>query len=103
MLHYLLPQQQSALLEKCYEALLPDGLLIIRDGVEELTKRHRGTKRSELFSTKIIRFNKTQNKLHFINSAFIKNWAIQKNLSLEIIDNTQKTSNLIFILKKNPS
>jgi len=103
MLHYLLPQQQSALLEKCYEALLPEGILIIRDGVEELTKRHRGTKLSELFSTKIIWFNKTQNKLHFINSAFIKNWAIQKNLSLEIIDNTQKTSNLIFILKKNPS
>ena len=101
MLHYLLPQQQIALLEKCYEALLPDGMLIIRDGVEELTKRHRGTKLSEFFSTRIIRFNKTQNKLHYISSAFIKNWAIEKNLSLEIIDNTKKTSNLIFVLKKN--
>jgi len=101
MLHYLLPPQQLLLLERCYEALLPGGILIMRDGVEELTKRHRGTRLSELFSTKIVRFNKTQNKLHFISSAFIKNWAIQKNLSLEIVDNTHKTSNLVFILRKD--
>src|SRR5690606_22112759 len=33
VLHYLLPQQQKDLLERCYAALHPGRLLIIRDGV----------------------------------------------------------------------
>src|SRR5690606_19223897 len=39
VLHYLLPEQQKDLLERCYRALNDDGVLIIRDGVSELQKR----------------------------------------------------------------
>ncbi len=101
VLHYLLPAQQRDLLERCYTALLTGGTLIIRDGVEELKERHKGTKRTEMFSTRIFNFNKTQNELHFISRSFIENWAQQKGLTVSVIDNTKKTSNLIFVLRKS--
>jgi 1-acyl-sn-glycerol-3-phosphate acyltransferase len=100
VLHYLLPEQQQALLDKCYTALNAAGTLIIRDGVEELTERHKGTKRTEVLSTRIFNFNKTRNELHFISRSFIEQWSKQKGMQVTVIDNTKKTSNLIFVLKK---
>lgn len=100
VLHYLLPEQQQDLLDRCYNALQPGGTLIIRDGVEELTERHKGTKRTEVFSTRIFNFNKTRNELHFISRAFIEQWAASKGMQLSVIDNTKNTSNLIFVLQK---
>jgi 1-acyl-sn-glycerol-3-phosphate acyltransferase len=100
VLHYLLPEQQTQLLDRCYHALEKEGILIIRDGVEELKERHKGTKRTEILSTKIFNFNKTQNELHFLSRSFIEGWAAHKGMHLEVIDNTSKTSNLIFVLRK---
>lgn len=100
VLHYLMPEQQRLLLERCVTALLPGGVLIIRDGVEELKERHKGTRLSELFSTKIFKFNKTRNELHFISREMITVFAAAKNLSLEVIDTTKRTSNLTFVLRK---
>lgn len=101
VLHYLLPEQQRTLLERCVAALLPGGVLIIRDGAEELKERHKGTKLSELFSTKIFKFNKTRNGLHFISRKTITAFAAGKGLSLEVIDTTKRTSNLTFVLRKS--
>ena len=100
VLHYLLPAQQMLMLDRCFEALNDHGMLILRDGVEELKERHKGTRLTELFSTRILKFNKTRNELHFISRQFVEQWAMQKGLKLEVIDNTQKTSNLIFVLRK---
>lgn len=100
VLHYLLPEQQQALLDKCFHALEPGGILIVRDGVEELKERHEGTKRTEVLSTRIFNFNKTQNELHFISRSFIEQWATKHNMSIETLDLTKKTSNVIFVLRK---
>lgn len=100
VLHYLLPEQQLDLLEKCYTALNEDGRIIIRDGISELTDRIKGTKLTETFSTKIFSFNKTQNELHFINRKMLDDFAARHNLSVTIIDNSKRTANLIFILQK---
>lgn len=101
VLHYLLPEEQKTLLNKAFDALTEDGILIVRDGVADLKERHENTKRSEKWSTQIIRFNKTKNELHFLNKAFIEQWAKEKGMSLEIIETSKKTSNLIFVLKRN--
>lgn len=100
VLHYLLPDQQEALLEKCYNSLNVNGTLIIRDGVAELQDRIKGTKLTELFSTKLFKFNKTQNELHYISKVFIESFAARHNMSIKILDNSKYTANLIFILKK---
>lgn len=101
VLHYLLPQQQEALLEKCYTALNRNGVLIIRDGVMELKERIKGTKLTEVFSTQIFKFNKTQNDLHFISQAFIESFAAKHQMQIEVLDNTKLTANLIFVLRKS--
>lgn len=100
VLHYLMPEMQEQLLGKAFAALNDGGILIVRDGVEELKERHKGTRRSEQWSTKIIGFNKTKNELHFISRRLIEQWAAERGMGLEVIDRTKKTSNLIFVLKK---
>ncbi len=100
VLHYLLPEQQEALMERCVSVLNEGGKLIIRDGVSELKDRIKGTKLTELFSTKILKFNKTQNNLHFISQSFLTDFAARHNMKLSIIDKSQFTANLIFILEK---
>ncbi|MBS1687105.1 MAG: methyltransferase domain-containing protein, partial [Bacteroidetes bacterium] len=100
VLHYLLPQQQEALLEKCYSVLKGKGIIIIRDGLTELKERHKGTKLTEVLSTQVFSFNKTQNELHFISKAFVEHFAKKHDMSLEMLDNTKFTSNIIFRLQK---
>ncbi len=101
MLHYLTPEQQQSLLENCVAALNENGIIIIRDGDRDLQERHKGTKLTELFSTKIIGFNKTQNQLHFISRNEIEVFAAKHNLKAEVIDNTKLTSNIVMVLRKN--
>ncbi|OSZ78380.1 hypothetical protein CAP35_08995 [Chitinophagaceae bacterium IBVUCB1] len=101
VLHYLLPHQQEVLLEQCFKALNNNGTLIIRDGVAELQDRIKGTKLTELFSTKLFKFNKTQNDLHYISKSFIEDFAKKHDLHLQIVDNAKLTANLIFVLRKS--
>ncbi|MCB9046347.1 MAG: 1-acyl-sn-glycerol-3-phosphate acyltransferase [Chitinophagales bacterium] len=100
VLHYLLPEQQEILLEKCYKALNPGGQIIVRDGVSELTERIKGTKMTEMFSTRVFSFNKTQNQLHFISRSMIEGFAARHKMQTEVLDKAKMTANLIFVLKK---
>ncbi|MCC6447347.1 MAG: MMPL family transporter [Chitinophagaceae bacterium] len=100
VLHYLIPEKQKALLLKCADSLSENGTMIIRDGISDLEQKHKGTILTEKFSTQIFNFNKTENELHFISKKLLEEIAIAKNLTLEWIDNTKYTSNLIAILRK---
>ncbi len=100
VLHYLLPEEQEALLDRCVAGLNPGGLLIVRDGVVELKERQKGTALTELFSTRILHFNKTTNALHFLSREWMKAFAAKKGLSFEIQDETKFTSNLRFVMRK---
>jgi 1-acyl-sn-glycerol-3-phosphate acyltransferase len=100
VLHYLLPKQQKILLQHCIEALRPGGVLLIRDGITEMKERHKGTVLTEIFSTQILKFNKTRNKLHFLSRHFLETFAQNNNLQIETLDLTKHTSNLIFVLRK---
>lgn len=101
VLHYLLPDDQVALLARCVAALHPGGRLIIREGVQELEDRFKGTKLSEYFSTTMFNFNKTANDLHFLSKQFIEDFSERNKLKMTIVDNAKFTSNLIFILEKD--
>lgn len=99
MLHYLPNAEQEKLLTKTIGNLNPDGLILIRDGDSDLEERHKGTKLTEFFSTNF-GFNKTNNKLEFLSGRFIEDIAKRNNLSFERIDNTKRTSNVIYVLRK---
>ena len=101
MLHYLPDSQQIELLEKAVNSLSENGMLVVRDGIKELENRHKGTKLTEVFSTKIFKFNKTATTgLSFLSSKTIYDLAEKFNLNVTVIDNSKFTSNLIFVLKK---
>jgi 1-acyl-sn-glycerol-3-phosphate acyltransferase len=104
ILHYLKPEQQKGIIEKCIRHLSPGGNIIIREGNKDLEKRHKGTKLTELFSTRIIGFNKTSgNGLSFLSANLIKEIAKDQQLDCIELDNTKFTSNVIFELKKSLS
>jgi len=87
-------------MERCVAALNPGGTLIIRDGVAELQSRIKGTKLTELFSTRLFKFNKTRNELHYVSRNSIQAFAKKNSLLLEELDNAKFTANLTFILRK---
>ena len=99
VLHYLQPQQQRAVLHKAFAALNPGGKIIIRDANAELKNRHQGSVITEFLSTKIFRFNKANQQLSFLKAESIIREAAAFNRTVEIVDNTRFTSNVIFVIK----
>lgn len=101
ILHYLKTDYQRHIIEKAIHHLAPGGKIIIREGNKELEERHRGTRLTELFSTKILGFNKTYgNGLSFLSGNLIKNIAKDQKLEFVELDHSKFTSNVIFVLKK---
>ncbi len=99
VMHYLTRDEQDNVLKKMLEKLNKNGKIIIRDGDRSKTDRHKGTMLSEFFSTNI-GFNKTRNALNYISADMIAKFAEANGMEMKVIDNTRRTSNLIFVLKK---
>jgi 2-polyprenyl-3-methyl-5-hydroxy-6-metoxy-1,4-benzoquinol methylase len=101
VLHYLQPDEQNKVLTNCINSIPDDGMVIIRDGDTDMEDKHKGTKLTELFSTRLIGFNKTSEKgLSFLSYKKMQEFADSNNLKLTKIDETKYTSNVFFILKK---
>lgn len=100
MLHYMNYESQSVLLKKCISRLLPGGIVIVRDGNSSDERKHRLTKFTELLSTQIIRFNKTQEKLCFTSEEQMLQIADECHMQLETIKNDKYTSNTIYLFRK---
>jgi 1-acyl-sn-glycerol-3-phosphate acyltransferase len=99
VLHYLEPEQQLILLEKCMDNLNAGGVLLIRDGDRDLKERHGRTKLSEFFSTRFFAFNKTgHKKLFYLSGNIIRDMASRKNMACRSINPSKYTSNVIFVI-----
>ncbi|MBX2968013.1 MAG: 1-acyl-sn-glycerol-3-phosphate acyltransferase [Cyclobacteriaceae bacterium] len=100
VLHYLKPEQQWHLLLKCLQSLNPGGQIIIRDGDADLKYRHKGTRLTELFSVKFLKFNKSVNELNYISGKALTEFAGKHGCKMQIIDQGKLTSNVIFVISK---
>jgi len=103
VLHYLPPQQQRNLLHKCMENLKSGGTLLIREGIRELTGRHRRTRFSEFLSTRVVKFNRTQDnsgKLWFVSAEEIRKQAESNGLTCELLDVGKHSSNVFLVVRK---
>jgi 2-polyprenyl-3-methyl-5-hydroxy-6-metoxy-1,4-benzoquinol methylase len=98
ILHYLSKEKQEIVLSECIKKLNENGKIIIRDGAREKEKKHRWTRLTEIFSTKILCFNKKEQELCFFSTEEITKFARQNNLSLQIFDNDRYSSNTIYIM-----
>ncbi len=99
ILHYLQPDQQESVIQKCIEALQPEGVLIIRDGDRDMKKRHRATRLTEFFSTRFFSFNKTaDHPLHYLSGKTIRDLAVRQHMDCRILEPSNYTSNLVFVI-----
>jgi len=105
VLHYMPYDMQEKLIHRCAEKLAPEGRVIIREGDAELKSRHFLTRLSEFFSTRLA-FNKTLDEkrdLFFPTRTGLTNILAKQKFTVEVIDNTRYTSNLIYIAKRTTS
>ncbi|MEP4092831.1 1-acyl-sn-glycerol-3-phosphate acyltransferase [Reichenbachiella sp.] len=101
VLHYLSDQNQLTVLQNCLNGLRDKGILLIRDGMSGHKEKHDWTEKSEKWSTRILKFNKTSRKLNFFNLEFIFRWAEEHGMSCEVISQSKKSSNTLVVLKKH--
>ncbi|HEV8512350.1 MAG TPA: 1-acyl-sn-glycerol-3-phosphate acyltransferase [Cyclobacteriaceae bacterium] len=100
VLHYLTEDQQIELLKKCFEGINPGGILILRDGDSDLKEKHKATKMTEFFSTKLLGFNKNKQPLQFMSGRTIKQLAEACGMEIETVTQQKFTSNVIFAIRK---
>jgi 1-acyl-sn-glycerol-3-phosphate acyltransferase len=100
VLHYLSPGQQDDLLKKCFQNLNAGGVLIIRDGDQDIEKKHGTTKITEFFSIKLLGFNRSNQPLNFISGGKLRDLAERSGMEIETISNQKFTSNVIFAVRK---
>jgi len=102
VLHYLPYNKQEALLKTCIMNLKPGGIILIREGNADHQERHKSTKLTEFFSTKILRFNKTMDgkgDLFFTSGQKLMKIAEEHGLTFEIIGQKKITSNTFFVMR----
>ena len=99
VLHYMTFEKQDALLERCFSRVATGGMVIVRDGdsSERGGGRHRATERTEKWSTRLVKFNKTVGELHFTDSTRITAAAEKAGFRVEIVEREAKTSNKIYV------
>ena len=102
VLHYLPEQQQIKVIQHCISKLNTNGVLVIRDADKDFATRQKGTWYTEFMSTNL-GFNKTSGgQLHFASGKLIKDTVAKfTNVTLEVIDITKLTSNIIYVVKKS--
>jgi len=101
VLHYLSVENQHALIRSSFQGLKSGGILIIRDGDSSQESKHNGTKLTEFFSTKLLKFNKqTEQDLCFTSSKTIIDTLSDFNVEVKVVDTTVYTSNIVYYVVK---
>lgn len=99
MMHYLSAEKQLELIQRCASKLKSGGLILVRDSDSENAEGQKITVLSEVFSTKILRFNRTEGELSFISQSRMEEIARETGLSMEVKANDEITSNTFYILR----
>ncbi|WP_085537173.1 trifunctional MMPL family transporter/lysophospholipid acyltransferase/class I SAM-dependent methyltransferase [Massilibacteroides vaginae] len=100
MLHYIDFDSQQQLLSRCAQRLLPGGMLIVRDSDAGKQEKHALTRLTELFSTRLLGFNKKVNALYFPDKAQFVGFAERHNLKMQAFENDKLTSNTIYLFTR---
>lgn len=99
MMHYLSAEKQQELIQRCASALKSGGLILVRDSDSENAEGQKITVLSEVFSTKILRFNRTEGELNYISQSRMEEIARKTGLSMKVKANDEITSNTFYILR----
>lgn len=99
-LHYIDSEKQFAILSQAIFHLNKNGVILVRDGNMEDMQRHSKIEKTEKWSTKIIKFNKTTENLSFTGSKMMKELAMAYNLNLRIHKCDKNSSETLYVFRK---
>lgn len=100
VLHYLSKADQERILGECLRKVRKGGCVLVREGDSSEKRKHERTKWTETWSTRILRFNKTDGELVFLSQDELCAMARVQGFSLSVEKAGRKTSNTLFLLKK---
>ncbi|MBQ2142777.1 MAG: class I SAM-dependent methyltransferase, partial [Alistipes sp.] len=98
-LHYIDSERQKSVLERAIESLNEGGKIIIRDGNASHSHAHNLIELTELWSTKLLKFNKTTTDLCFVSEEWMRRFAVEHNMDIEISKYWRYSSETLYILK----
>ncbi len=102
ILHYMPDKDQEKLVSKCASKLNSGGVILVRDADRAQEKRHKRTRMTEFFSTRM-GFNKTREnskELFFTSKAKIEEMLSRNGLKTEVIEEKRHTSNFLILARK---
>jgi 1-acyl-sn-glycerol-3-phosphate acyltransferase len=100
ILHYLDRGEQEALLRSCFKSLRRGGKILIREGDADLAGKHRGTRLTEFFSTRLFRFNRTgAGRLWYVSGTRLREIAVAAGLGFRVAAESRYSSNRLFVLE----
>ena len=76
------------------------GMIIVRDGDAGQTEKHEKIKTTEVWSTQIIKFNKTTDELTFVSEHWMKEFAQLNELDIKIRRCDKDSSETLYILTR---
>ena len=100
-LHYVDAESQREVLIKAIKNLNRGGLIIVRDGDVSNGKNHEKIVNTEIWSTEILKFNKTENQLCFVSADYMRQIAEENNMKIKIRSCDKDSSETLYILTNN--
>ncbi len=98
-LHYVNIETQLSILKRAVASLNKNGIIVVCDG-DASNKGQKKIDRTEIWSTQILGFNKTSQKLEFATSSIMAQFAEQNNLDVTIKRCDCHSSETLYIFRK---
>ena len=99
-LHYMDVEKQFAILAHAASRLRDGGMILVRDGDASDTEGQALVDRTERWSTRIIGFNKTEERLSFTDSDRMRAFAREQDLDLQMRRCDKNSSETLYVFTK---
>lgn len=99
-LHYVDAESQKQILVKAFGSINEGGMVIVRDGDASIKEGHGKIEHTELWSTGIIKFNKTSESLCFVSSGWMRTLAAENGMDIKVLRCDNDSSETLYILTK---
>lgn len=99
-LHYVDENSQRNILLRSVASLNEGGMILVRDGDASQTEKHEKIKQTEVWSTRIIKFNKTTTELTFVTEKWMRDFASENNLKIKIHKCDKDSSETLYRLTR---
>ncbi len=99
-LHYVDAESQKLILQRAVDSLNDGGMIVVRDGDISKSDSHDKIVQTEVWSTQIIRFNKTSENLTFVSSEWMHDFAKSNNMNIKVRSCDDDSSETLYILTR---